>query len=215
MKRFFILILALISLAGLYAQNVKLGYVNTDRILMDSNEAAEIARLFQLDRQNWTQQIRDLDAEIQQMERDFEIRKLSISEANKRELQSQIDSKKEEAGRLLEEYFGEGGQAEQRYRELISPLTAKIQEIISTIAEEEDYTMIFDVSMGVVLFATPEIDLTDQVLQELNKDTIAPGETASEEQPKLPELNDPLADDFKDNFMDGLEEDTKPQDLKP
>jgi hypothetical protein len=69
--------------------------------------------------------------------------------------------------------------------------------------------------MGVVLFATPEIDLTDQVLQELNKDTIAPGETASEEQPKLPELNDPLADDFKDNFMDGLEEDTKPQDLKP
>jgi outer membrane protein len=215
MKRLSILILALISLSGLFAQNVKLGYVNTDRILMDSNEAAEIARLFQLDRQNWTQQIRDLDTEIQQMERDFEIRRLSISEANKRELQSQIEAKKEEAGRLLEEYFGEGGQAEQRYRELIDPLTEKIHDIITQIAEDEDYTMILDVSMGVVLYATPEIDLTDQILQELNKDTIAPDQGQEQENPDQPEPKDPFTDGFTDGFGDSFGEETKPQDPKP
>ncbi|HCM14351.1 MAG TPA: hypothetical protein DHW79_00115, partial [Candidatus Cloacimonas sp.] len=160
MKKLSIIILALIVAAGVYAQNVKLGWVNTDRVLVDSNEAAEIARLFQLDRQNWSNQIRALDEEIKQMERDFEIRRLSISEANKRELQGQITSKKEEAGRLLEEYFGENGRAEQRYRELIDPLTKKIHDIITKIAEDEKYTMILDVSMGVVLYAAPSIDLT-------------------------------------------------------
>ena len=61
MKRFTLFILTLLIGMSLYAQNIKLGYVNTDRVLLDSNEAAEIARLFQLDKQKWTTQIRSLD----------------------------------------------------------------------------------------------------------------------------------------------------------
>lgn len=213
MKRLSIMILALLALSGIYAQNVKLGYVNTDRILLDSNEAAEISRLFNLDRQNWTNQVREMDADIQQMERDFEIRRLSISEASKRELQTQIDAKKQEAGRLLEQYFGEGGQAEIRYRELIDPLTKKIQDIITKIAEDENYTMILDVSMGVVLFAAPSIDLTDQILQELNKDTIKPTPDPQTDKPDFPDYKDPFADGFNDGFNDGF--DNKPPEFKP
>lgn len=209
------MIMALLCLSGIYAQNVKLGYVNTDRILLDSNEAAEISRLFNLDRQNWTNQIREMDTEIQQMERDFEIRRLSISEASKRELQTQIDAKKQEAGRLLEEYFGESGLAEQRYRELIDPLTKKIQDIITQIAEDENYTMILDVSMGVVLFATPSIDLTDQILQELNKDTIKPVEDTEFDSPAFPDPKDPFDDGMKDGFGDGFGSETKPPEFKP
>jgi Skp family chaperone for outer membrane proteins len=85
-KKLILITLVLIGILSLGAQNTKLGYVNTDRILLDSNEAAEISRLFQLDRQNWTNQIRSLDEEIKQMERDFEIRRLAVSEATKRDL---------------------------------------------------------------------------------------------------------------------------------
>lgn len=218
MKKLSIIILALIAAVGVYAQNVKLGYVNTDRVLVDSNEAAEIARLFQLDRQNWSNQIRALDEEIKQMERDFEIRRLSISEANKRELQGQITTKKEEAGRLLEEYFGENGRAEQRYRELIDPLTKKIHDIITKIAEDEKYTMILDVSMGVVLYAAPSIDLTEQILQELNKDTIQPGEDADKTIPGMEESKDPFADKPMEGFggfTDDFGGDEKFEDKKP
>jgi len=173
-------LLALLMLLGVFtlcmAQNVKLGYVNTDRVLIESNEAAEIARLFNLDKQNWTNQVRQLDDEIKQMERQFEIEKLTRNEAAKREAQTRIDQKKTEAGRLLEEYFGEGGRAETRYRELIDPLTKKIHDTIKKIAEDEKYTMIFDVSMGTVLYAMPTIDITDVVLAEINKGTTKPTE---------------------------------------
>lgn len=213
MKRLSILIIALLAFSGIYAQNVKLGYVNTDRILLDSNEAAEISRLFNLDRQNWTNQVREMDTEIQRLERDFEIRRLSISEASKRELQGNIDAKKQEAGRLLEEYFGDGGKAELRYRELIDPLTKKIHDIITAIAEDENYTMILDVSMGVVLYAAPSIDLTDQILQQLNKDTIKPAPETDLDKPAFPEQKDPFGDGFKDGFDDGF--DNKPPEFKP
>lgn len=181
MKKYLIALLMVCAISGLLmAQAVKLGYVNTDRILFESNEAAEIARLFNLDKQNWTNQVRLLDEEIKQMERQFEIDKLTRNEAAKREAQTRIDQKKSEAGRLLEEYFGEGGKAEARYRELIDPLTKKIHDVIRKIAEDERYTMVFDVSMGTVLYAMPTLDITDQVLQELNKGTVRP---AGEQKP--------------------------------
>lgn len=195
---------------SIFAQNIKLGYVNTDRVLLDSNEAAEIARLFQLDKQKWTTQIRSLDEEIKLMERDFDIRRLSVNEATKRELQSRIDTKKTEAGRMLEEYFGENGKAEQRYRELIDPLTKKIHDIIKKIAEDEKYTMILDVSMGVVLYATPSIDITEQILQELNKDTIKPTDPAANAtDPKDSTPPPPL----ENPFGDPTKPDQKPEDI--
>ncbi len=177
MKKTLILLILSLGLTALgFAAEIKLGYVNTDRLLLESNEAAEISRLFNLDKQNWTNQIKALDEEIKQLERNYEIDKLTKTEAAKREAQANIDSKKAEAGRLLEEYFGEGGRAEQRYRELIDPLTLKIHNLIMKTAEDENYTMIFDVSMGTVLYALPTMDLTEQILLELNKDTIPPAD---------------------------------------
>jgi outer membrane protein len=172
-KHILVLIVLVASFALAYAQPVKLGFVNTDRLLLESNEAAEVARLFALDKQNWTNQIRTLDDEIKQMERILKSVVLTINDAAKRE-SSRIDTKKTEAGRLLEEYFGDGGKAEQRYRELIDPLTLKIHNLIKKIAEDEKYTMIFDVSMGSLLYALPTLDLTEQILLELNKDTVKP-----------------------------------------
>lgn len=183
-KALIITILSLAALTACWAKEVKLGYVNTDRLLLESNEAAEISRLFNLDKQNWSNQIKQLNDQIKQMERNFEIDKLTKTEAAKREAQGKIDAKKAEAGKMLDEYFGDGGKAEQRYRELIDPLTQKIHDLIKKTAEAEDYTMIFDVSMGTVLYAVPTIDLTDQILLELNKDTVKPtdeGETKPED----------------------------------
>ena len=122
MKRLILIIAVLLGALSLGAQAIKLGYVNTDRLLLDSNEAAEVARLFALDKQNWSNQVKQLDEEIKRMERDFDIRKLTMNDATKRETQAKIDGKKGEAGRLLEEYFGDNGKAEQRYKELIDQI---------------------------------------------------------------------------------------------
>ena len=200
MKKTLILLISLGLVSLGFAAEIKLGYVNTDRLLLESNEAAEISRLFNLDKQNWTNQVKQLDDEINQMERNFEIDKLTKTEAAKRDAQTRIDAKKAEAGRLLEEYFGEGGKAEQRYRELIDPLTLKIHNLIMKTAEDEKYTMIFDVSMGMVLYALPALDLTEQILLELNKDTLAPtdgGLLQNEVEPEDPfKTEEPKQEDF-------------------
>lgn len=174
MKRILILLTILVGISMASAQAVKIGYVNTDRVLAGSNEAAEIARIYDLDRTAWMNEIKTLNDDVKQMERNFEIDKLTKNEAAKREAQTKISNKKAEAGKKLEDYFGDGGKAEQRYKELIEPLTKKINEVIKKISEQDKYTLVLDVSMGTVLYAAPTMDITDQVLAELNKDTQAP-----------------------------------------
>jgi len=161
------------------AQQLKIAYVNTDQILSGSNEAAEIARIYDMERTGWMNQIKAMREDIQQMERNYEIDKLTKNEAAKKAAQDKIDAKKAEAGQKLEEYFGDGGKAEQRYKELIEPLTQKITTVIKKIAEEENYSLVLDVSMGTVLYALPSMDITDRVLTELNKNTQKPSAETS------------------------------------
>ncbi|MFO7659899.1 MAG: OmpH family outer membrane protein [Candidatus Cloacimonadaceae bacterium] len=205
MKRILVLLMVLVGISLAFAQQVKIGYVNTDRILAGSNEAAEIARLYDLDRTGWMNQIRALNEDIKQMERNYEIDKLTKSESAKSEALAKIDAKKAEAGQKLEEFFGEGGRAEQRYKELIEPLTVKINEVIKKISEDERYTLILDVSMGSVLYAAPSMDVTDQVLAELNKGTQKP-------QIDEPKLNDTIPQEESDKpfFPDDKEQELKP-----
>jgi outer membrane protein len=176
MKRILVLLIILVGISMASAQAVKIGYVNTDRILAGSNEAAEIARVYDLDRASWMNQIKTLNEDVKQMERNFEIDKLTKNEAAKRDAQAKIDAKKAEAGQKLEEYFGDNGKAEQRYKELIEPLTKKINDVIKKISEQDKYTLVLDVSMGTVLYASPSMDITDLVLAELNIDTQQPGQ---------------------------------------
>ena len=134
MKKILLALILTLGLVGLInAQAVKLGVVDTDRVLAQSNEAAEISRLFNLDLQNWRSQLRTMDEEVKTMEREFEIESLTRNEAAKREAQARIDAKKAEVGRFIEEYFGEGGRQEQRYRELLEPLTLKVQNIVKNL----------------------------------------------------------------------------------
>jgi Skp family chaperone for outer membrane proteins len=61
MKRILVLLIILVGISMASAQAVKIGYVNTDRILAGSNEAAEIARVYDLDRASWMNQIKTLN----------------------------------------------------------------------------------------------------------------------------------------------------------
>jgi Skp family chaperone for outer membrane proteins len=215
MKRIIILLIILVGLGYLAAQSVKLAYVNTDRILAGSNEAAEIARIYDLDRQNWVTQIRTLNEEIKSMERTFEIEKLTKNEAAKRDAQTKIDTKKKQASDLLDEYFGDNGKAELRYKELIEPLTKKISDEITKYAQDGKYTMVLDVSMGTVLYADDSLDITERILAVLNKDnpkpaaeTDKPGENVKPGDPTKPPVNPPANINPNPNPY-------KPGDVKP
>jgi len=161
-----------------WAQAVKIAYINTDKVIAQCNDTKEIQRVFSAERQNWEDQIKELDDTSKQLQSDFDKKKLTMTESGKRDAQAKIDAKNAERDRMIDEYFGENGKAKQRYQELIEPVTKKINGIIEKIAVDENYSLILDVSTGVVLYAKQNMDITDQVIDEMNKGLPQSGDNA-------------------------------------
>ncbi len=170
MKKILILMVMGLFLTTIaWAQAFKVAYINTDKVISECNDTKEIQRVFTAERQNWETQIKELDDTAKQLDADFEKKKLTMTESGKKEAQTKIDAKKSERDRMVDEFFGENGKAKQRYQELIEPVTKKINSIIERIAVDENYSLILDVSTGVVLYAKQNMDITDQIVAEMNR----------------------------------------------
>jgi Skp family chaperone for outer membrane proteins len=176
-KKVLLLVIVSLCLSGIvWAQTVKLAYINTDKVISECNDTKTIQSVFKEQRDGWEAQIKALDDAAKLMESDFDKKKLTMTENGKKEALAKIDAKKKERDAAIDNFFGENGIAKQRYQELIDPVTKKINSIIEKIAVDENYSMILDVSTGVVLYAKQNMDITDQVVTEMNKGTTPSGE---------------------------------------
>ena len=169
MKKILLLSIVLTLALSMYAQNIKLAYINSTRIMSESNDTREAQRLFQVDRENWDKEIDDMTAEIQRLEREYETRKLTLSESGKTEAENRIMTRMRERQQMVERIYGENGVAERRNNELLAPIMDRLREVLNRIAIDENYTMIFDASSSGILWAQERLDITQQVIIEMNR----------------------------------------------
>ena len=167
-------ILVLISIlslcyTGLLSQTLRIAYVDIFRIISDSNDTREAQRLFQIDRDNWLKEIDDMDEEIVRLERDYESRRLTLSESGKMESERRISEKIRERQQFIERIFGDTGLATTRNNELMAPIMEKLRQAVDKIAIEENYSIILDSSSGSVIWAQERLDITQQVINEMNR----------------------------------------------
>ena len=55
-------------------------------------------------------------------------------------------------------------------RAVASPINNRINEILNRIGDDEEYDFIFDANQGNIVYAKDDFDLTDRILEELQKD---------------------------------------------
>lgn len=63
----------------------------------------------------------------------------------------------------------EGGEFYRKNQEIFKPVIEKINLVIQKIGRVEEYDYLFDATSGVLVHALPKYDITDQVLEELNR----------------------------------------------
>jgi outer membrane protein len=167
-KRLGIIILTLLPLA-LSAQ-VKIGYIDSQRILQGYKGSGEITREFDTALQNWEKEATKMKQEVEQMMQEYESQAVMLSEKAREEKKATIEVKQREYQEFIQRIWGAGGEAEIKQREIMQPFIDRINEIITQIGQAEGYTMIFDVAGTGVVYANNELDLTQRILDELNKE---------------------------------------------
>jgi len=163
------IVLAVILSTLVFAESEKIAYIDTDRIMMTSTETQEAQTILVGERQKWEQEIADIDTEIEQLYADYESKKMILTESGKQEAETKIMTMTESRQSKVQELFGENGKFIQRQNELLAPILNKLKTVIEKVSVENNYSIVLDASAGSVLYAKPNLDITDAILDEMEK----------------------------------------------
>lgn len=165
-KKMLILVFAIMAAAG-NAQEMKIGYIDSQRIFSQSQEYKDAQAKFDKELEAWNTQAEQMRREIEMMQKELESQSLILSAEKKKEKEAILASKQDTLNQFLNATFGADGKAERRMAELSKPIRDKILEIVEKVAIENNYSMVFDAGTVNIAYAKKSLDLTDEVLAEL------------------------------------------------
>ncbi|MBD3381678.1 MAG: hypothetical protein GF404_05710 [candidate division Zixibacteria bacterium] len=172
-KTIIFLLLALIGVpqfaSDMVAQSGKIVYVDSYRIRSEYREFQSAQEVFDKDLDAWQKEAMEMEQEIDSLKRDLNEKALLLSEEARAKKEEVIATKEAALQKYMVEVFGQGGQAEQRNQELTKPLLDKITAVLEKIAQDNNYDYIFDSVNGNIAYAKKSLDITDKVLDELEK----------------------------------------------
>jgi outer membrane protein len=165
----FVIFFLMISTAVSFAQ-LKIGYVDSQRILSQYQEAVDAQNQLEQIRNKYQSEYEAKVKDYQQLAQEIESQSLLLSEDKKKEKLQQLQQKATDIDQYKYEKLNpEGGEFYKKNQELFKPIIDKINNIIHKIGTDEEYDLILDASSGALLHALPKYDLTSRVLDELNK----------------------------------------------
>lgn len=152
--------LALVA-SAVQAQELKLGYVNSERILRDSAPARAAAQKLETEFAKRDRELQDMGQKLKAAAERFEKDAPVLAEAERAKRQRELAEMDRELQRRQREFRED---LNQRRNEELQALLDRAQRIVRQIAEQEK----FDLIVQDAVFFSPRVDITDKVLRALN-----------------------------------------------
>lgn len=165
-KLFLTLAIAVVCAFGACAQ--KFALVDMDYILSsipDYEMANE--QLNQLS-QRWQKEVETVAKEAENLYKNYQNEMVFLTDDQKKQREAAIVAKEKSAAELRQKYFGPEGELYKKRQSLMKPVQEAVYNAVKAVSEERGYQCIFDrASSADIIFASPRIDVSNEVLQKL------------------------------------------------
>ncbi len=148
--------------APLAAQELKIGYVSSERILRDSAPAKAASQKLEAEFSKRDRELQDLGAKLKAAAERFEKDAPVLSESDRARRQRELTEMDRDLQRRQREFRED---LNQRRNEELQGLLERAQRIVRQIAEQEK----FDLVVQDAVYFSPRVDITDKVLRALNQ----------------------------------------------
>lgn len=153
----------LIFAVSINAAELKVGYVQVDKILQEAPQTAESGKKLEKEFSPRSQELDRLAKQIKDQESALDKDALTLSETDRRNKERDIQNLKTEFQRKQRELRED---ISIRKNEELKSLQDRVNKAVQTVAETEGYDLIV---YGGVAYAKKTIDITDKVLKALGK----------------------------------------------
>lgn len=163
MKHLVILFLLLFATGAAHATtNLKIGYVNTEKVFRDSRLAVNAQKKLEREFQNREQEIQKIIRQARDLQTLLEKEGLTLGEADRVKRQNELTSLSRNLQHAQREFRED---LNQRKNEEFAVVQERARKAILDIAEKEK----FDLILENVVYASSKVDITDRVLRVLER----------------------------------------------
>ena len=140
--------------------SMKIGYVNTERILREAAPAVRAQRKIEAEFQKRDQELAKVAEQLKRMQDDIEKNAVTMSESQRRNREREFGELNREFQRKQREFRED---LNQRRNEELAQVVEQANRVINQIAEQEK----FDLVLQDAVYRSPRIDITDRVIKAL------------------------------------------------
>ncbi|MDP2832826.1 MAG: OmpH family outer membrane protein [Pseudomonadota bacterium] len=162
MKRLFILLLTITLPAAAQTADLKIGFVNTERVFRDSQQAVKAQKKLEKEFQSRDQEIQKTIKQARDLQTWLEKEGLTLSEADRSKKQRELANLSRDLQHTQREFRED---LNQRRNEEFAGVQERARKAIIEIAEKEK----FDLIVENVVYASPRVDVTERVLKSLDR----------------------------------------------
>ena len=150
----------LATFAQTAAAEVKVGFVNSDRVMKEAPPAKKAQQKLEKEFEKRGQDLQNLEKQLQKMQENLEKNGLTMAESERRNKEREFNDLSREFQRKRREF---GEDLNQRRNEELATVIERANKTIKQIAEAEKYDIIFQEAV----YFNPRIDITDKVIKAL------------------------------------------------
>ena len=158
------LVASVLVFAACHAQSqevVKIGYVNSDRVLREANPAKAAQAKLEAEFSKRDKDMSDIASKLKAASEKFDKEAPTLSESERTKRQRDLVDQDREFQRKRREFQED---LNQRKNEELSSVVERANKVIKQIFETEKYDLIIQEAV----FAGPKVDITDKVIKALN-----------------------------------------------
>ncbi|HMS26501.1 MAG TPA: OmpH family outer membrane protein [Burkholderiaceae bacterium] len=155
-----VLVVASLSLPA-FAQDFKIGFINTDRIFRDANSAKAAQAKLEQEFSRREKELNDLGIQIKAAADKLDKDAPTLSESQKTARQKQIVDQDRDFQRKRREFQED---LSARKNEELQQVLERANKVVKQVAETEKY----DLVLQEVVYINPKHDMTEKVLKALN-----------------------------------------------
>jgi outer membrane protein len=166
---FFVALMIVTACAG-RAQNLKIAFVNSDKILQELPEYIQVKTELESTVKTWQDELEKMSKEFQDALEDYQKKEAMLSADAKVEKQKQLQDLQQKARDFQYQKFDQrDGETAKLREKKFGPIQEKVMKAIAKVAKENKYNYVFDKLDAAtnILYADSKFDLTYKVIDEL------------------------------------------------
>ena len=156
-------------ICGILSAELKIGYIDSQKIMSSFEPVRQVQIKLEKEQRKLENEMNNLMTRLDSLTQDYERQRLLMSENRRSEKEMELRKLDENIQRFQMEKFGPEGEIYRKQNQLLKPVLSSIDEAIQIVGGEQGYDFIFDAMTGALLYALEAHNLTDAVLEELDK----------------------------------------------